>query len=1424
MNRYDVGIVGYWYATNYGSAMTYYALSRAMNQMGFSTVLIESPMKDQDPEGEDVFSRIFLRAHCNISESIPWDKQRALNDLCDGFMVGSDQVWTSFAIRHMRDMFFLGFVDEEKKKVAYAPSFGNADFFQPTPEQEQMVKRCLNRFDRISVREDSGREMVRNRFGIRADQTLDPVFLISQDEYRKISAESQRDVEGKYILAYILDPTPDKEEFIRKTAQKLSMDVKIVLDGRAGTFPKNRAKFQHYSDDVIQKDVDLPDWTKLFQNAAYVVTDSHHGVAMAVIYNKNFLCYPNYSRGYSRFVSLMSLLGLMDRMVPNTNSLTENILLQDVNYEKVNDILKKQKERSLQWLRDAFSLPKNKLPSIRLPENTVALKVDKYLCTGCGVCANVCPVGAITMKPNDEGFMNPVVNNDTCIDCGRCVSKCIALHPQYKNQEKPECHAFWAKDEIRKISSSGGVFTVAAEYILNQGGYVAGAVYRENYSVCHDIISDKAELWRMRGSKYMQSDVGDIYKRVKALLEQDKLVLFTGLPCQVAALYAYLGNKKYDKLYTIDLVCHGITSQKVFDKFHKDVLHGKKMTDLQFKAKEPWGWHPGTNATFEDGTKYSQPAEKCPYFIAYLKNISKNKTCGRCQFNKLPRQADLSIGDYWMVDKFNPAFNDKKGTSEILVNNARGAELLEKLRPEAQLLELASLDIALRGNPVMVQPYAMQRNRDYFFQNLDKMDFGKLATMCAQNTISSFNGSDNQMLEKFSSNLHGLYYLAKIVAQNYKGRKIVGWGNGPVFRGVLKKAFNLEVDFVVYADGRAVNGTTERSIEALRGNSSQYYVVSLLRDWSVQAEKILTDMGYQPEKDFIFRVHKAIVLENFDLSKGGYSDIYGNTISGSVGILKKVVFRGLNSHIALGKNVRTGGELEFDLGTNAKVTMGDGCWVSKNLKFESIGSNNPSRATVAIGPRCGFIDGVFRLYPHPQNSVITIGERCTFGSNLELHANSGKKLMIGKDCMFSHDVDVWAGDGHTIFDVTTGKNTNSDYDNLPAYKNEIVLGEHVWVSKGAFILTGTHIGNGSVVGAQSVVKGSFPNNCVVAGNPARDVKHNVAWSREMTATDMTRSVPQEYCALTQDLDAVKNRARSVLILGGTGRMSTKLTTLCVNNGDDVTIAVRGKHKASEEISAVKKLVFDRLDEKATREALQGKYYDIVFDCSGYVPQSVDWVLSSLKTKRYVYVSSIATYARYNRGVNKKEEDLSINTSQYEKYVAVGDKDWYARGKYSAERLIGDKYWHLSYVIVRIPFVMSLHDEDYSDALASRLMQYVSGVISTTPINEKNLDYRYNFVENGDEAKFLYFLSQNDFKGVINFASKGTISMREVINYVERKTGKTAVLSHDAPALPFTMHPEITLNIERCISLGYTPMHLDDWLYKKLDKYIDRCKK
>lgn len=288
-------------------------------------------------------------------------------------------------------------------------------------------------------------------------------------------------------------------------------------------------------------------------------------------------------------------------------------------------------------------------------------------------------------------------------------------------------------------------------------------------------------------------------------------------------------------------------------------------------------------------------------------------------------------------------------------------------------------------------------------------------------------------------------------------------------------------------------------------------------------------------------------------------------------------------------------------------------------------------------------------------------------------------------------------------------------------------------------------------------------------------------------------------------------------------MSSELTALCVSNGDDVTIAVRGKHKIKENIASVKKITFDRLNEAATKSILSGKYFDVVFDCSGYVPQSVDWVLSCIKTKRYIYISSFETYAYYRNGLNIGEDDLPIIGKPYETSINIGEKAWYARGKYHSEILIANKYADINYAIVRIPFVMSLAN-DYDDELSSRILKYVSAIVKEQPICGKNLDCHYSFVENTDEAKFLFFLSQNSFKGVINFASQGDVTMRNIIQYVENKVGKKAVIdSHNVKAFPFSMHPEITMDLNRCLALPYTPMSLDDWMPQKLDHYIEYCK-
>ncbi len=1108
MEKYDIGVLGLWPGCNYGSVATYYALNQVLTSMGKSVLMIDKPiLSNRDIELKMTHSRRFAMEHYNISEQYHPNELYKLNQICDAFVIGSDQVWNYGISKNFGKIFYFDFVEEEKKKIAYAVSFGHGVDFAP-PEERKVIAEYMAKIDGISVREADGVRLCRDEYGIKAEQVLDPVFLADPQIYQPIIEKSTAHETEPFLAAYILDPTPEKREAILHLSQKLG-GIKIInlLDGMPGTFEKN-SQLTDLPNCI--EDLQVEDWLYYLSHAEYVITDSCHGASFAIIFNKNLTAITNKRRGFSRFKSLFDLFEIQSHLVTDPKAIIDNgRLLEPIDYNRVKEIMDNQRTRCRAWLSSVLDEPKQPLESLRkrnivgeqLNKNQTKPKaitsvLDMKQCTGCGACENICSVDAITMTENKEGFLNPVLNSGKCVNCGLCSKKCIALNPEYKNVSEPKCFAMMADDDTRFISSSGGMFTVAAEYVLDKGGYVCGAAYTDNFEVEHIIISDKSQLSLLRGSKYMQSHTRHIYKDVKSLLEDGKLVLFTGMPCQVAGLYAFLG-KDYDNLYTIDLLCHGITSSKVFEKYHKDVLDGKPLSRLEFKAKEPWGWHAGVNAYFTDGTTYSKPLESDMYFIAYLKSIAKNTTCGTCGVNRLPRQGDLTIGDFWGIPQTDPGMYDKKGTSVVLVNNEKAQKFFDILKLRMKAVKEEPLASAIRHNLIIKQPYKLHKNREAFFENFDKLDFSSLTMGCYNNDFHI--RLSHKISQTVPDDEQELYYLAKTVADNAKGRKIITWIHSSEFERILNKHFGLTVSFGLTKRKEAVRENSIRYIDCVKNAASSYYIVGIEAECNTENENLLKQYGFSEIRDYVFRKHNPIVLDNYDCSKGNYSDIYGNTIEGFNTVIGRVVFRGGNNHIVIGKETNCI-NLEFDLTANSSIHIGGKCRFTSKNRFQTRGYNGYS--DIHIMDQCRFTNALFRLYNNEHTSSILVNPLCTFESDIEFHANSGKKIVIGRDCMFSHDIDLWAGDGHSIFDLKTGENINSDYDKLPDYRNQIVIGEHVWIAKGVFIMHGTSIGNGSIVGAKSVVKGKFPNNCSIAGNPSSIVRTDIAWSRDMVATDI----------------------------------------------------------------------------------------------------------------------------------------------------------------------------------------------------------------------------------------------------------------------------------------------------------------------------------
>ena len=353
----------------------------------------------------------------------------------------------------------------------------------------------------------------------------------------------------------------------------------------------------------------------------------------------------------------------------------------------------------------------------------------KEKCTGCGSCYNICPKGAISMTENDEGFLYPEIAENKCIECGLCIKRCPVLSEKdTTNRNNPNCFAVMASDEIRKHSSSGGIFTLAANYILDNGGYVCGAAYNEDFQVEHIVINSKDDLQKLRGSKYFQSDTKRCFSKIKQLLSEEKQILFTGCPCQVAGLYSFLG-KEYTNLITIELLCHGVPSYKVFKRYLDENHEGKNIERIEFRDKT-LGWNSVNLSVYSNGSPAHCNISDDYFEKGFHKGLFNRKSCTPCKFAKLPRVADITIADWWGIRDFDNDLDDGKGTSLVLINNNKGERVLSKIEDKCYKIREIPLKIAKNSvNKTIHTPLEQHRGRETFFRNLKTNTFNKSVEM-----------------------------------------------------------------------------------------------------------------------------------------------------------------------------------------------------------------------------------------------------------------------------------------------------------------------------------------------------------------------------------------------------------------------------------------------------------------------------------------------------------------------------------------------------------------------------------------------------------------------------------------------------------------------------------------------------------------------
>ena len=351
--------------------------------------------------------------------------------------------------------------------------------------------------------------------------------------------------------------------------------------------------------------------------------------------------------------------------------------------------------------------------------------VSKNLCTGCGACANGCPSGCIQMHPDGEGFLYPQIDEKKCLHCNKCQAICPVANGSRKNPAPGIAFACKNLDENeRTASSSGGVFAVLAKTILFQGGVVYGAAMSGDCkNVFHRRVENEKDLAALQGSKYVQSRIGDVYRQVKEDLSAFKTVYFSGTPCQVAGLYAYLG-KDYDNLYTQDLICHGVPSPLVWEKYvrHIETVRRASVTQASFRDKT-LGWHNfSMRVALSTGASVQEPLNRNAYLNVFLNNICLRPSCHECAFKGTERAADITLADFWGVEKLSPEQDDDKGISLVFANSPKGKELFDQIRERLSVWETDAAAAAAE-NPAMVRSVKPNELRTVFMKAIEKKSF-----------------------------------------------------------------------------------------------------------------------------------------------------------------------------------------------------------------------------------------------------------------------------------------------------------------------------------------------------------------------------------------------------------------------------------------------------------------------------------------------------------------------------------------------------------------------------------------------------------------------------------------------------------------------------------------------------------------------------
>lgn len=353
------------------------------------------------------------------------------------------------------------------------------------------------------------------------------------------------------------------------------------------------------------------------------------------------------------------------------------------------------------------------------------ISIVQNKCVGCRSCEQVCPQNCISIQLTKEGFLYPNIKEDICVHCGVCLKACPTENIENHRNKPSQTWAFRNRNEADIMkSASGGVADVASKIILRQHGVVYGAAYDDDFVVKHIEVVDQDMRKKLQSSKYVQSDINDCYAKAKKQLAKGRTVLFTGTPCQIAGVYAFLGEDK-PNLYTIDLICHGVPSPKLFQKYleWQDKRMNGRVIYFNFRSKDKRGW--GTQYLIETKTKRKTKTKTFSldrYGKHFMAGDCYRECCYQCAYADIKRVGDITVGDFWGIVKSHPDFYSPKGVSSVFINTEKGKRLFEQIKEQADVRSV-TLEEGLVKQGNLVKPTVRLASRNSFYKDVDTIDY-----------------------------------------------------------------------------------------------------------------------------------------------------------------------------------------------------------------------------------------------------------------------------------------------------------------------------------------------------------------------------------------------------------------------------------------------------------------------------------------------------------------------------------------------------------------------------------------------------------------------------------------------------------------------------------------------------------------------------